>query len=122
MMPSKLSPEHRDNISKGMSAWRRGLPKPKNPRTVTRTVWKRMMQRCTDPSLSSYKNYGKRGIKVCDRWKVFTNFLEDMGFRPEKLTLDRINNDGNYEPGNCRWATMLEQAHNKRPRRPKAQK
>ncbi len=76
-------------------------------------VWNAMMARCNNPKDKAYKYYGDRGIKVCKRWNKFNNFLEDMGY-PNGLTLDRINNDGNYEPKNCRWATRSEQSHNKR--------
>lgn len=64
--------------------------------------------------MPSYPQYGGRGIKVCDRWQRFENFLADMGVRPEGKTLDRIDTDGNYEPGNCKWSTASEQQQNKR--------
>jgi hypothetical protein len=75
-----------------------------------------MKNRCYNQNATQYKNWGGRGIKVCDRWlSSFENFLEDMGKKPSaKHSLDRINNNGNYEPNNCRWATNLEQNENKR--------
>jgi len=77
--------------------------------------WESMKQRCFNSKNHKYPIYGGRGIKVCDRWKdSFKNFLDDMGERPKGKTLDRINPDGNYEPLNCRWATNLEQRHNRR--------
>lgn len=80
--------------------------------------WLTMIQRCTNPNNTNYHKYGARGISVCKRWRDgFEYFLEDMGARPEGYTLDRINNDGNYEPSNCRWASMEEQTWNKRPKK-----
>ena len=89
-------------------SFRNGKPSP------TYNSWHKMKQRCLNPNCLEYKNYGGRDIKVCERWMDFENFLEDMGERPEGLTLDRINNDGDYEPGNCRWATWKEQNQNRR--------
>lgn len=80
------------------------------------SVWKGMLSRCGNPSTNNYANYGGRGISVCDRWREsFAHFLADMGPRPStNHSIDRINNDGNYEPGNVRWATRIEQSHNSR--------
>lgn len=80
-------------------------------------VWKAMKQRCLNPRNKDYAHYGARGITVCERWqKSFTAFYCDMGDRPDKHTLERIDNEGNYEPGNCKWATWHDQRINTRPR------
>lgn len=76
--------------------------------------WREMRRRCDDAKRRNYKNYGGRGITVCERWYSFARFLEDMGERPEGTSLDRIDPNGNYEPGNCRWATAKEQRANQR--------
>jgi hypothetical protein len=77
-------------------------------------VWLGMRRRCSDPKTIGYKNYGGRGISVCERWQTFENFYEDMGDAPPGKQIDRINNDGNYEPDNCRWATPSENMQNTR--------
>ena len=82
--------------------------------TPTYSSWHEMLRRCREPQNKNYVNYGGRGIAVCARWVKFENFLEDMGERPDGRTLDRLDNNGNYEPDNCRWATWPEQQRNKR--------
>lgn len=87
--------------------------------TPTLYTWRTMIARCTDPKRDSYKYYGAKGVTVCDRWKTFKNFLQDMGEKPEGLQLDRIDPYGNYEPSNCRWVTCKENNNNKRKHKPK---
>lgn len=79
-------------------------------KTRTYKTWKEMRRRCMNKNSTQYQWYGGRGISVCDRWNSYEAFLEDMGERPIGTTIDRINSDGNYEPGNCRWATSKQQA------------
>lgn len=91
------------NLEHGMGVQSKGLY----------SVWKSMKSRCLNPNRKSYSRYGGRGITICDTWQTFEGFLSDMGSTyQEGLTLDRINNDGNYELSNCRWATAIEQGSN----------
>jgi hypothetical protein len=76
--------------------------------------WAAMIARCTDENHPGWKYYGPRGITVCERWRDFENFLADMGHRPAKTSIDRIDNDKGYEPLNCRWATPIQQRRNQR--------
>jgi hypothetical protein len=75
-------------------------------------TWCGIRQRCNNPKCKRFSRYGGRGIKVCERWDLFENFLDDMGPRPEGFTIERVNNDGNYEPSNCCWASRKDQNKN----------
>jgi hypothetical protein len=83
-------------------------------KSVEYRAWHSMRMRCRNPNNPRFKHYGARGITICERWASFENFFADMGSRPHGRSLDRINNDGNYEPNNCRWATASQQAKNRR--------
>jgi len=97
------------------SKYKHGATLIGSPLRPTYKIWVSMKQRCYDESCKSYKNYGLRGIKICDNWlKSFENFLNDMGVCPENLSLDRTNNDGNYEKLNCTWVTRKQQNNNRR--------
>lgn len=82
----------------------------RSPRTYR--IWSNMIQRCTNPHADWYDRYGGRGITVCDRWLEFANFFADMGEAPPGMSIDRVENDKGYEPGNCKWATATEQSNN----------
>jgi hypothetical protein len=89
----------------------------------THHSWTAMKQRCLNSKCPGYADYGGRGITICDRWiESFESFLSDMGEKPEGKSLDRIDNDGNYNPSNCKWSTPVEQASNRRPMRARKQK
>lgn len=121
-LPEKLSPQKRrqkriDNLG-GSIRIIHGMTD-----TPFHRIWISMRQRCTNQNSHAFNNYGGRGIKVCERWEKFENFKADMYqtylehlkiFGPKNTSIDRINNDGNYEPHNCRWATKKEQVLNRR--------
>lgn len=99
------------NATHGRAGGRKTKPAPEYK------CWQSMLQRCLNPDCKAYRDYGARGIKVCERWLTFENFLADVGARPSSdYSIDRRNNDGHYEPDNFRWATRSEQQRNRRPR------
>lgn len=115
-----------DNLRRGLSkscgCLRRELSKKQftthgMARTPTYQTWCHMLNRCRNKKDKGYCNYGGRGILVCDRWLKFERFIEDMGVMPDGLTIERLCNDGNYEPSNCKWGTRIEQARNRRIRK-----
>lgn len=103
-----------NQLKQGYCKWPRRIMKGQSSSPAYK-CWENMVQRCTNSKATGYKYWGGRGISVCDRWRIsFTQFIEDVGERPSsKHSLDRIDVDGNYEPGNVRWATAAEQNVNK---------
>lgn len=106
------------NGTKSCGCWRTQFPRANKSHGKTHTriysIWNQMIQRCTNPNHISFPNYGGRGISVCDRWQLFANFYADMGDIPDGCSIDRIDNEGDYEPKNCKWATKSDQSINRR--------
>ena len=109
----------RSGATSSCGCWGRELQPLRNKQhglssTATYRIWRHMIDRCESVSDHAFHRYGGRGIKVCRRWKTFENFFQDMGERPAGLSLERIKNHLGYSPSNCKWATDVEQARNKR--------
>lgn len=103
-----MTSERLPGMEHDVRKWVNGKP------SRTAQSWLSMRDRCLNQNSVKWKWYGARGISICERWSSYENFVIDMGLRPEGSTIDRINNDGNYEPGNCRWSKHPEQCRNRR--------
>jgi hypothetical protein len=98
----------------GCLSIKHGHTKKYGKNTITYYCWASMKSRCLNPNHERYKDYGGRGIQVCERWMKFENFLADMGEKPNGLSIDRIDNEGHYELSNCKWSNDKDQANNRR--------
>lgn len=104
------------NLSKSCGCWNREVCKSRSDKAFSKNrtyrIWSGILTRCLNKNSKAYRLYGARGIGISDRWRNYKNFVFDMGLAPDGLQIDRINNDGNYEPGNCRWTDKFVNANN----------
>lgn len=114
-LPRVISDEARERMSRDRTKHGHARSRGEQRQgTSTYYIWAAMVQRCTNPNNADWPDYGGRGITVCERWRDFRNFLADMGEHPAGMSIDRVDNNRGYEPGNCRWATGKQQARNSR--------